>query len=239
MSKTILLIPSYQPTVLCCELLEELRRVDPTPIVVVDDGSGLAYQELFQRASRIADTVVLTNAVNLGKGAALKHGMNHILVNYPGCIGIVTADADGQHSARDILKVANELQARPAEAVLGCRDFKRDVPLRSKLGNIISRYVYRFLIGLNLSDTQTGLRGIPRRLMELSLSIRSNRYEFETEQIITAKAANFKFREVPIQTVYIDDNRGSHFNPILDSFRIYFVCCDTRYQASRQRSRIS
>ncbi len=223
MSKTILLIPSYQPTVLCCELLEELRRVDPTPIVVVDDGSGLAYRELFQRVSRVADTVVLTNAVNLGKGAALKHGMNHILVNYPGCIGIVTADADGQHSARDILKVASELQARPAEAVLGCRDFKRDVPLRSKLGNIISRYVYRFLIGLNLSDTQTGLRGIPRRLMELSLSIRSNRYEFETEQIITAKAANFKFREVPIQTVYIDDNRGSHFNPILDSFRIYFV----------------
>ena len=223
MSKTILLIPSYQPTVLCCELLEELRRIDPTPIVVVDDGSGLAYQELFQRASRVADTVVLTNAVNLGKGAALKHGMNHILVNYPDCIGIVTADGDGQHSVGDILKVADELQACPTEAVLGSRDFKRDVPLRSKLGNIISRYVYRFLIGLNLSDTQTGLRGIPRRLMELSLGIRSNRYEFETEQIITAKAANFKFREVPIRTVYIDDNRGSHFNPILDSFRIYFV----------------
>src|SRR5947207_6491785 len=89
MSKTILLIPSYQPTVLCCELLEELRRIDPTPIVVVDDGSGLAYQELFQRAGRVADTVVLTNAVNLGKGAALKHGMNHI-----DCIGIVTADGD-------------------------------------------------------------------------------------------------------------------------------------------------
>src|SRR6267142_2179512 len=223
MSKTILLIPSYQPTVLCCELLEELRRADPTPIVVVDDGSGLAYQELFQRASRIADTVVLTNAINLGKGAALKHGMNHILVNHPDCVGVVTADADGQHAVTDILKVANALQAGPAEVTFGCRDFKRDVPFRSKIGNVVSRYVYRFVVGLNLSDTQTGLRGIPRRLMELSLGIRSNRYEFETEQIITAKAANFKFREVPIQTVYIDDNRGSHFNPILDSFRIYFV----------------
>ena len=105
----------------------------------------------------------------------------------------------------------------------GCRDFKRDVPFRSRIGNVVSRYVYRFLVGLNLSDTQTGLRGIPRRLMELSLGIRSNRYEFETEQIIAAKTAGFKFREVPIQTVYIDDNSGSHFNPILDSFRIYFV----------------
>src|SRR5438093_5080046 len=127
MSKTILLIPSYQTTVLCLELLEELRRIDPTPIVVVDDGSGLAYQELFQRASRVADTVVLTNAVNLGKGAALKHGMNHILVNYPDCIGIVTADGDGQHSVGDILKVADELQACPTEAVLGSRLIKSTI----------------------------------------------------------------------------------------------------------------
>jgi glycosyltransferase involved in cell wall biosynthesis len=223
MATTIFLIPSYQPTVLFCELLEEIRQSDPAPIVVVDDGSGPACRELFERASRVPGTTVLTNAINLGKGAALKHGMNHILVNHPDCVGVVTADADGQHAVTDILKVVNALQAGPAEVTFGCRDFKRDVPFRSKIGNVVSRYVYRFVVGLNLSDTQTGLRGIPRRLMELSLGIRSNRYEFETEQIIAAKNAGFKFTEVPIQTVYIDDNSGSHFNPILDSFRIYFV----------------
>jgi glycosyltransferase involved in cell wall biosynthesis len=223
MATTIFLIPSYQPTVLFCELLEEIRQSDPALIVVVDDGSTPACRELFERASRVPGTTVLTNAINLGKGAALKHGMNHILVNHPDCVGVVTADADGQHAVTDILKVANALQAGPAEVTFGCRDFKRDVPFRSKIGNVVSRYVYRFVVGLNLSDTQTGLRGIPRRLMELSLGIRSNRYEFETEQIIAAKTAGFKFTEVPIQTVYIDDNSGSHFNPILDSFRIYFV----------------
>ncbi len=217
------LIPSYQPGGLFCELLEEIRKSDPAPIIVVDDGSGPAYRELFERAGRVPGTTVLRNAVNLGKGAALKHGMNHVLVNHPDCVGMVTADADGQHATSDILKVANELRAQPNDAVFGSRDFKRDVPLRSRIGNIISRYVYRFLIGLNLSDTQTGLRGIPRRLAELSLGIRANRYEFETEQIITAKTAGIKFREVPIRTVYIDDNIGSHFNPVLDSFRIYFV----------------
>ena len=161
MSKIIFLIPSYQPTVVSCELLEELRKTDPAPIVVVDDGSGPTYRELFQRASRVPGTTVLTNAINLGKGAALKHGMNHVLVNHPDCAGVVTADADGQHAVSDILKIANELRAHPAEAIFGSRDFKRDVPLRSKIGNTISRYIYRFLIGLNLSDTQTGLRGIP------------------------------------------------------------------------------
>jgi glycosyltransferase involved in cell wall biosynthesis len=223
MSTPVLLFPSYQPTALFCELLEELRKTDPSPIVVVDDGSGPAYRELFHRAGLVSNTVVLKNAINLGKGAALKHGMNHVLISHPDSIGVVTADADGQHAVSDILKVANELQARPDEAIFGSRDFKREVPLRSKVGNVISRYIYRFLIGLNLSDTQTGLRGIPRRLMELSLAIRSNRYEFETEQIIAAKTARIQFREVPIQTVYIDDNSGSHFNPLLDSFRIYFV----------------
>jgi glycosyltransferase involved in cell wall biosynthesis len=223
MATIIFLIPSYQPTILFCELLEQIRQSDPAPIVVVDDGSAPACRELFERASRVPGTTVLTNAINLGKGAALKHGMNHILVNHPDCVGVVTADADGQHAVTDILKIANALQAGAAEMTFGCRDFKRDVPFRSRIGNVVSRYVYRFLVGLNLSDTQTGLRGIPRRLMELSLGIRSNRYEFETEQIIAAKTAGFKFREVPIQTVYIDDNSGSHFNPILDSFRIYFV----------------
>ena len=181
MSSTVFLFPSYRPTPLFCELLEQLRKMDPTPIVVVDDGSGPAYRELFHRASRVPDTTVLTNAVNLGKGAALKHGMNHVLVSYPDCSGVVTADADGQHAVDDILKVASELQAQPAEVIFGCRDFDRDVPFRSRIGNVVSRYVYRFLVGFNLSDTQTGLRGIPRRLMELSLGIRSNRYEFETE----------------------------------------------------------
>jgi glycosyltransferase involved in cell wall biosynthesis len=223
MQPILFLFPSYQPTVLFCELLEQFRRMDPSPIVVVDDGSGPAYEELFQRVGRVSDTIVLKNAVNLGKGAALKHGINHVLVNYPDCIGLVTADADGQHAVDDILKVANELRSRPAEAVFGSRDFKRDVPFRSKIGNVISRYVYRFLIGLNLSDTQTGLRGIPRRLAELSLSIRANRYEFETEQLIILTNERIGFREIPIQTIYIDDNRESHFRPLYDSLRIYFV----------------
>ena len=124
MSTIVFLFPSYQPTVLFCELLEELRKMDPSPIVVVDDGSGPAYSELFQRAGRVPDTVVLKNAVNLGKGAALKHGINHVLVNYPDCIGVVTADADGQHAVSDILKVANELRARPTDVIFGSPRFQ-------------------------------------------------------------------------------------------------------------------
>jgi len=203
--------------------LQKIRLHDSSYIVVVDDGNGSDYEAIFQSVQQVPDTSLLTNAVNLGKGAALKHGMNYILVNYPACTGVVTADADGQHSAADILKIAAELKEKPDNVIFGARQFGLDVPLRSRFGNLISRYLYRFFIGLSLSDTQTGLRGIPRSLMTRCLSIRANRYEFETEQLIIIKSAGMPVREIPIQTIYIDDNRTSHFRPLLDSAQIYFV----------------
>jgi putative flippase GtrA len=175
----------------------------------------------FDLAGAISDTTVLRNAVNLGKGAALKHGFNYILVHFPEAQWIITADADGQHDPDDILSVANG--AEQGSLVLGSREFGPDVPLRSKLGNVVSRHVYGLLTGIRLRDTQTSLRSIPRKLAELCLTVRSNRYEFETEQLVRAKNCGFGFKELPIKTVYIEDNRDSHFNPIVDSFRIYFV----------------
>jgi glycosyltransferase involved in cell wall biosynthesis len=217
----VFLIPSYQPTDLLPGLLEDLRRVNSAPIVVVNDGSGAGYALLFDRVRQLPGVTVLTNAVNLGKGSALKHGMNHILVHYPDCIGVVTADADGQHAVSDIVRVTEALQADPDRVAFGVRAFDTEVPLRSR-GNTVSRHIYRFLIGIDLSDTQTGLRGIPRRLMELCLAIRA-RYEFETEQLVIIKANRMPVREVPIQTIYIESNRDSHFRPLRDSARIYFV----------------
>ena len=226
----VFLIPSYQPTDTLCDLLQAIRMHDSSEIVVVDDGSGSDYQAIFQRATQVGGTTLVRNAVNLGKGAALKHGMNHILVNHPSCIGVVTADADGQHSAFDVLKIATELRGRPDSIVFGVRQFGSDVPARSRFGNLVSRYMYRIFIGIDLSDTQTGLRGVPRRLMERCLTIRANRYEFETEQLVIIKSNLIPIQEIPIDTIYIDDNRASHFRPILDSLQIYFSLL--RYMAS-------
>jgi len=217
------LIPSYRPTDILLTLLEDLRRASSEPIVVVNDGSGAGYAAIIERVRQMAGVTVLTNAVNLGKGAALKHGMNHILVHHPDCVGVVTADADGQHAVTDIMRVAKALQGNPDRVMFGARAFDTKVPLRSRFGNAVSRQIYRFLIGINLSDTQTGLRGIPKRLMELCLAIRANRYEFETEQLVVIKTNRMPVQEIPIQTIYIENNRDSHFRPLRDSARIYFV----------------
>lgn len=192
-------------------------------VYVVNDGSKDAFKVIFDELQKIPNVVILQNAINIGKGAALKHGINHILNTHPETVGVITADADGQHLAEDIIKVLDTMELYPENLILGYREFDKKVPLRSAVGNRVSRVVYKFLLGLNLKDTQTGLRGIPISLCKETLKIKANKYELETEQLILASKLRVNITEVPITTVYENDNSSSHFNPFLDSVRIYYA----------------
>lgn len=218
-----ILIPAYQPSAGFPDLVKRIRTESKLPVVVVDDGGGVGYREIFDKLAAEDGVDVIRNAVNLGKGAALKNGINYILTRHPEAVGIVTADADGQHAIKDIIAVADELRANPAALVMGCRTFGSTTPLRSRFGNGVSRVLYRFLLGVKVSDTQTGLRGLSRAIAEASLAIKSNRYEFESEQLTLPGTIGTAIREAPIETIYEENNASSHFDPLRDSARIYFV----------------
>jgi putative flippase GtrA len=166
---------------------------------------------------------LLRHAVNLGKGAALKTGFNFALCEFPDCAGVVTADADGQHDPDDVARLARALMDSPQTLILGAREFGRGVPLRSRLGNLVTRRVLRAVSGLALRDTQTGLRAIPLDFARKLLPLSSSGYEFELDMLLACKASRRAIAEVPIRTIYLDGNAASHFNPIFDSMRIYFV----------------
>jgi putative flippase GtrA len=221
------LIPAYCPNAalipLIRELIRELQGTRPDVIVVVDDGSGPDYQALFDEVRQIRGAHLLRHAINLGKGAALKTGINYILCNWPSTPGIVTADADGQHHPDDILKVERRFLQSPGSIVLGARSFEGQVPVRSRIGNAATRGILRLVLGHNVHDTQTGLRAIPAALLPTLLTIRATGYEFELEMLIAAKHLGIAVVEEPIRTIYEPGNRSSHFNPLLDSMRIYFV----------------
>jgi len=161
--------------------------------------------------------------VNLGKGTALKTGVNYVMLHFPDAHGAVTADADGQHRPEDILRVRAKLASTPDSLVMGVRQFTGNVPLRSRIGNNLTRVLTRLLIGHRLADTQTGLRGIPAGLLPHLLRMRSSGYEFELDMLIACKQQNVPIVQEPIHTVYIEGNMSSHFQPILDSMRIYFL----------------
>jgi len=223
-SKAILLIPAYKPSEELPALVSRIRALDRSgaiaAVVVINDGSGPEFDGVFA-ALGSHGVVMIHHAINLGKGAALKTGFNHALVTWPEAAGIVTADADGQHAAEDVLRVADALIETPGDIVLGVRQFHQ-VPLRSLVGNRISRLVFRIFAGFQLSDTQTGLRGWPRAYCLEALGITLNGYDFELESLMK-KSYSRRLREVPIQTIYLNGNQSSHFNPIRDSMRISFV----------------
>lgn len=217
------LIPAYQPSPGLIKLVSDLSARTMPAILLVDDGSGPEFREIFDRAAAFPGVQILRHAVNLGKGAALKTGLNHALCAFPNLVGIVTADADGQHHPEDIANVAASLLDHPGALILGARTFDADVPLRSRFGNILTSKLMHALIGARLRDTQTGLRGIPAAFAARLLSVEARGYEFELEMLIAARHSGMPLVEVPIRTIYEPGNKSSHFNPLTDSMKIYFV----------------
>lgn len=218
------LIPALKPARSMLEVIDELVASDRVArVIVINDGSPPEYDSLFEEAAARAKVTVLRHAVNLGKGAGLRTGMNHFLCVAQEDWVLVTADADGQHRPADILAVGAKAEAAAGALVLGSRAFSGDVPLRSRFGNDVTRFIFRVLIGGKVTDTQTGLRAIPRALMPALMRLKTTGYEFELEMLIVASRQRVPFISVPIETVYLDNNASSHFNPLLDSMRIYFV----------------
>lgn len=222
----IIVIPSYQPGKALIDLVDAL---DGARVVVVDDGSGPDYAAIFAMvAARGAE--VITHSVNHGKGAALKTGFAHVARTAPDQ-AVVCADSDGQHRPADITTIAAEVERGRAAIVLGSRGFTGRVPLRSRLGNAITRRVFAILTGRRLGDTQTGLRGYPPDLLAWLGDIPGERFEYEQQVLLRAVEESLPIAEVDIATVYLEANASSHFRPVRDSWAIYHAL--VRHAASR------
>lgn len=225
LSQTAILIPAYNPDERLTGLVRELAEHGFATIAVVNDGSTTeTAARVFAGLEQEKLCLIRTHALNMGKGAALKLGLDCIYSRYPQCPGVITVDADGQHCIADILNVARERLEHPDALILGTRCFdEAGIPFRSRIGNKMTRLLMRLFLGIAIRDTQTGLRAIPRRLIPELLNLASNRYEFELEMLILAKHRGVPIREIAIRTIYLNGNESSHFNPLLDSVKIYFV----------------
>ncbi|WP_035775308.1 glycosyltransferase [Butyrivibrio sp. VCB2001] len=219
-----IVIPAYEPDDRLIGLMDNLVSAGLSTIVVVNDGSDKeTYGHIFDEVKN-KGAIVLEHEVNRGKGRALKTAFEYCLGEFEDMLGVITADSDGQHTAPDIKKCMDALRQDPKSLVLGVRNFDESgIPARSVFGNKTTSRVMKVLVGLSISDTQTGLRGISSEFMRYLLTEKGDRFEFETNMLLATKSLGIKIVEVPISTIYLEENKSSHFNPIVDSVRIYAI----------------
>lgn len=222
--QAVILIPSLEPDERLPAYIRKLKEGGFAHIVVIDDGSSEAYQPIFDEVDAVEDTVVLHHEVNKGKGVALKTGYKWIMENLPDITGVITADADGQHTVPDCLHLAEQLEKGEKALYLGSRDFNLDnVPPKSKSGNKITSALFKLMYGQYLPDTQTGLRAFRKEELPFMMDVEGERYEYEMKVLIACSRARIPMIPITIETIYEDDNKGTHFHPIRDSWRVYKV----------------
>jgi glycosyltransferase involved in cell wall biosynthesis len=236
-TKTVIafVIPSYEPNGRLLETVNGLNRLletgtnfpsgEATPlIVIVNDGSAAEYDAVFEAVAALPNCTLLCHAANLGKGRALKTAINHCLTKFTDLAGVITLDADGQHLPIDAVSCAATLLKNPDKLILGVRDFDlQNIPFNSRLGNKLTRAVFNYLCGVKISDTQTGLRGLPAAFLPFLMTVPGERFEYEMNMLVESKKQNVLIQEVVIETVYLEGNKATHFNLLKDSFRIYAV----------------
>jgi glycosyltransferase involved in cell wall biosynthesis len=214
-------LPSLDPDDKLLAVIDGLLETGFTDIILVNDGSKPENLHYFETAATHPEVHLLHHEVNRGKGAALKTAFAWFLENRPHAAGVVTVDGDNQHHPEDT-KACAEQMLRSRKVVLGCRDFSLpQVPSRSRMGNRITCGVFKFMVGMTISDTQTGLRALPTDAVKSFMTVKGDRFEYETNMLLAMKAQCIDFEEVKIRTVYIEENKSSHFRTVRDSYRIY------------------
>lgn len=215
------LIPAYQPDEKLLSLSKALLERGLS-LTVVNDGSTKGL-EVFEKLKELPGVTVLAHPENQGKGAALKTGLSYLWGQ--GTKFVVTADADGQHLPDDILRVLEAARQAGGTLVLGVRNVQ-EMPKKSKLGNTMTRFLFKALYGIRLTDTQTGLRAaaLTEELVAGLCAVSGDRYEYEMEVLKESRSLFPNgIKEVPIETVYLDQNRTSHFQPLRDGLKVWKV----------------
>ena len=213
---TTLLILSYQPNDTLIRISKEFKEAS-FDVLIVNDGSDESFNPIFDECKKYA--TVLSYKKNHGKGYAIRYGVNYLNTSRKEQKFFITVDGDGQHLLKDVIKVADKLY-ETNEIVLAIRQFKEDVPFRSKFGNMWSRFTQTLTTDKYIRDNQCGLRGFPLEGSEFLLAIPGNRYEYEMNVISTIFMRDLKYSEVDIEAVYEKGNPTSHFKPFLDTCRI-------------------
>ncbi len=218
--KIVVLIPAYNEEAAIGKLVRDLQdRV--ANVIVVSDGSTDSTVEKAQKNG----AVVLQHQKRRGKGEALKTGFNYILNNkYQ---AVITMDGDGQHLPSEIHKFVEAFEKSPDNVgiIVGLRRRNiKNMPLDRFLTNWFTSSVVSFFSHQRIPDTQCGFR-LTRTKVLAEIKLFTSHFDTESEILIKVAQKGFKIINVPIETVYQEEQ--SKINPFLDTLRFFKLVFNT------------
>lgn len=206
----MIIIPAYNEEESIAKLLPSLN-FPPQDIIVVDDGST----DNTVSKSQSFGVHVIRHKKNKGKGMAHRTGFN--FASKEEARWVITMDADGQHSPKDIPKFIKAIKEKKGDMIIGEREVTiRTMPFLRFLTNLWTSFIVSILGGKRVKDAQSGFRAISKEIF-ISISLSTNNFQTESEIIIKAARRGFGITSVPIRTIY--NESYSYIKPFLDTLR--------------------
>ncbi len=198
--KTTLVLPAYNEDEHISDLIyRAFKYVDQ--IIVVDDCSG---DQTFEKA-RDAGAITLRHHVNLGKSSALKTGCDAAMILGTDLIALM--DSDGQHNPDDLPRFFQAIEKEDLDIVVGSRLGGDKMPFIRKYGNLLLEYTSKVLFHIDIKDIQSGFR-VFRSDIYAKIKWLSNNYHADAEMTIQIAINKLKYKEIYIETIYLDDYKG-------------------------------
>ena len=211
-SDVCVLIPAYNEEKRIGPVIDAVRKHDFV-VVAVDDGSKDGTANVIRHSG--AQCVV--SPVNEGKGAAIRKGFDWVLKSR--FQAVIVVDADGQHDPAELDSFVAALAAGDADLVLGNRMHDpKGMSFIRRLTNRGMSFIISSVAGQRVPDTQCGYRAFTRKALE-KMALKTDRFEIESEMILSAGRSGLRMKSIPITSVYRDE--VSRIRPVRDTYRFF------------------
>ena len=212
MKRVCAIVPAYNEATVIADVIQTSKKAFAKikgfdiDIVVVNDGSR---DETSSEAKK-GGAIVVDHILNSGAGGATLTGLAYARKHKYDIAA--TMDADGQHAPEDVVKGIKKIDKSPSGLLIGSRLIDSEGMSKTKvLGNKGLSLITKVLFGVNVTDSQSGLRIYSRAAIE-KLDWKTTGYEFCSEMIWRAKQLGIEIEEFPIQAIYTDYSRSKGQN---------------------------
>ena len=212
MKRVCVIVPAYNEATVIADVIQTSKRAFAKikgfdiDIVVINDGSR---DETSSEAKK-GGAIVVDHILNSGAGGATLTGLAYARKHKYDIAA--TMDADGQHAPEDVVKGIKKIDKSPSGLLIGSRLIDSEGMSKTKvLGNKGLSLITKVLFGVNVTDSQSGLRIYSRAAIE-KLDWKTTGYEFCSEMIWRAKQLGIEIEEFPIQAIYTDYSRSKGQN---------------------------